>query len=205
MQMAYILWAVWASKSAVWSFPGFTISMVVYDWMHAVDLGVTCTIEANCLWEMFVELGGTYSNPRSALSRLLSCIHAAAKCLGQKPPIHNLTITMIKATAGQAPKLRVKAAEARYLLAPIRHALLHWFDMATEHAKARYHVVDRLHQCYMEMDNWVGRESSERLSRLGRECVLIYASLNIEAQRRDRRGIYWRMYPTFHALFAPLL
>lgn len=52
--------------SAVWSFPGFTVHMVSYDWMHVVDLGVSVVVMGNVVWEITQELGG-----RSMLHKLL--------------------------------------------------------------------------------------------------------------------------------------
>ena len=44
--------------SAVWKIPGFHLSLIAIDWMHCVDLGVLQYCMGNCMWEVFVELGG---------------------------------------------------------------------------------------------------------------------------------------------------
>ena len=62
--------------SAIWSIPGFTLKYIKPDWMHTVCLGILLAYEGNCMWEMFVSLGGSFNNHLGPCSVLLNMAKA---------------------------------------------------------------------------------------------------------------------------------
>ena len=122
-------------------------------------------------------------------------IAAAAKELGVECPLWDLTRGMIRVSAGAAPRLRVKAAEARYMLPITRHILAHYFPTQSDHESLRLHTVEAMLRMYQEVDSW-GPGSSERLGRSCREFMTLYHRLRSTATSE----VLWTFYPKFHLL-----
>ena len=183
--------------TGVWSWPGFSIDIVEVDWMHAADLRVTLYTLGNIVWEMIVELGGSYTSPTAALGKILTMIALIAKDLEVEPPLFDLTIGMVTAGASEAPKLKVKAGEARHLVPIVKDIVLKFFDTTSAHGRMRMDCVNALHLCYQEVNDWAD-ESSTTLGRFGRQFCLMYSQLHLEAVRANPWSFKWRLYPKFH-------
>ena len=186
------------ATTGIWSWLGFTINMCEWDWMHAADLGATPVTLGNVYEELFLFLGGTRKHPLEACGKLLDMIKIASKELDMKqPPIYHLEYTQIRASPDSAPKLKVKAAEARHMV-PVTHFILkRFFPLASDHEFLRFRCIDALHKCYIELHKW-GPNSSATLGHEGKYFCMLYNQLNLDALRRSPRGLLWRMYPKFH-------
>ena len=57
--------------SQIWSIPGLTIGSFRPDWMHCADLGITQYCTANIVWELFVEMKGTFTTWKPACAKLV--------------------------------------------------------------------------------------------------------------------------------------
>ena len=83
------------ATTGIWSWPGFTINMCEWDWMHAADLGATPVTLGNVYEELFLFLGGTRKHPLEACGKLLDMIKIASKELNMnQPPIYHLEYTV---------------------------------------------------------------------------------------------------------------
>ena len=82
--------------SGLWPLPGFTIDYLVPDFMHIVCLGTLLYLEGNVMWELFVALGGRFSNSTAARARLLTLARMTARSLDLEYPFNALTVFMIR-------------------------------------------------------------------------------------------------------------
>ena len=121
--------------------------------------------------------------------------------LGMDRPIHSLTVLMIRGSATAMPRMRVKAAEARYLLPIVRETLATCFATDTQHARGRLHCVDALLSCYRVLDEWNSTASpAQELVRAGRRFLILLRELHDSCPDARR----WRLYPKHH-LFVHLI
>ena len=180
--------------SGIWAIPGFHLDMVRPDWMHMCCLGVLQYLLGNCFWEMFIELGGVFTNPRTTMAKLENMIEAVAHQLDIRKPVHNVSVTMIRPAMGKKPRFKGKAAQNRHCLPIARELLLNCFSMESDHAANRFHCVQALHECYQEMEAWDPRSSPARLGVLARRHLLLWATL--KAETTD--PLMWCLYPKHH-------
>ena len=181
---------------SICNWPGFDIEVCDIDWMHCGDLGVLVYWLGNFIWHMIVELGGTFKNNKKQCGQIISMIKLAAHELDKDPPISNLSVSMVKASNGKPPKLKVKAAEARHLL-PITHFMLcNYFDCRGEIGKIRV-CSDNLKLCYSLLDNWFDG-AGVFMAEHGRKFFLGYCELSKMALVHEAEPLHWRIYPKFH-------
>ena len=183
---------------SVFDWPGFVMEFFHPDFMHCVCLGIVQMILGNIYFELFQSLGGVMTQPQAQLGHLLCCIRLAAKNLGVQPPIHGLTFSMIKRD-GKSPKLRLKAAEGRYMV-PITLRLLElFFPSATNHDNLRFECLSALNLVYLEMKNW-NPNSPRTVATEGRRHVMLYAELSKEwlATNETRSWFGWKYIPKHH-------
>ena len=76
---------------------------------------------------MFKELGGTFAKSLTACGRIMQLLRLQARVLGVECPIGALTVTMFRSKGTEKPKLKLKAAETRYLIPILREVLLNCF------------------------------------------------------------------------------
>ena len=82
--------------SSIWSVPGFHLESIKLGWMHIADLGILQYLVANCLWECFQELGGTFTSSRTACSQLMNIIIICCRVIAVEKPINALTVIKIQ-------------------------------------------------------------------------------------------------------------
>ena len=99
-----------------------------------------------------------------------------------------------------APKLKVKGAEARYMLKCIYWILTNILKPKNAHENLRYDCLKSIYLMYEAMTNWVS-ESVANVQKFGFQFLQLYGELN--ANTKD--AIYWRIYPKFHLLVHWLL
>ena len=93
----------WASArehydSRIWQIPGFSLSYIRPDWMHVSCLGILQYLTGNVLWELFTALGGVFSRPGSACSKLENIAAVFARSLNIEKPFTegSLGLTMFR-------------------------------------------------------------------------------------------------------------
>ena len=192
-----------AFLSGMFDWPGFVLEFVSVDLMHAGDLGVLLYLLGNVYWEFWQYLGGASSNGETPRNRevsaiLLHMIKIGAKERGLVMPINQLTLGMIKVDGKNAPKLKVKAAEARKMLEVTHFMLEKLFPMDTSHARMRFQCVSKFVELYRTLENWDPKSSQAQIRRLGSQGVCLYAELSAKAISADPETLLWRMYPKHH-------
>lgn len=181
--------------SPIFGWPGFLYDMVDADWMHTVDLGVTLSALGNMCLDFFEHVGGTRTNCDPALGKLMNMIIVASHAVGKKPPIWDLTLSMIQSGA-DAPLLKLKAAEARYMVPVCLHMARHFFPATSDYEKLRLQMFEQLAHCYKQLDDF----NAESMGFHARSFVMMYNQLNRDALSTNIRSLRWRLYPKFHLM-----
>ena len=190
-----------AVVSPIWQFPGFHLSFVRPDWMHCVDLGTLQYLQGNILWELFLALGGRINRSKDACSKLEALLDVAARRLGLARPLHSLTVTMFRSKMASKPKLKIKAAEGRYLLPILRETMATAFDVSTEHQQTRLSCVDSLLECYKILNEWEDLDTpAVSLVRAGRRHLLLYRALRDNSPDPLRCHLYPKHHLVAHII-----
>ena len=136
--------------SELFSLPGLVIEMFSADLMHVADLGINQYLLACVIWELlFVEWGGSVTDPEPVLARFLSVLRLASKQCGfNQPPINTLTMGMLRNTPHSAPKMKVKAAESRHLLKCLVWILQNFFPSDTNHRTLRLQACMKMQEMF---------------------------------------------------------
>ena len=99
---------------------------------------------------------------------------------------------MITAGGGKSPKLKIKAAESRYMLPCMVHILENYIPQDTPHKVLRYQCIKAISKMYKCMEPFKGEDVAER----GRKYLLLYAELGKEALRErahiESGWVHWR-------------
>ena len=194
--------------SELFSLPGLVIEMFSADLMHVADLGINQYLLACVIWELlFVEWGGSVTEPEPVLARFLSVLRLASKQCGFKqPPINVLTMGMLRSTPHSAPKMKVKAAESRHLLKCLVWILQNFFPSDTNHRTLRLQACMKMQEMYdsLKADPY----DPVATSTAGRKFVLLWSELGNEARglaaARGRPQVLYRFYPKHHLLSGNL-
>ena len=109
---------------------------------------------------------------------------------------------MVKGSATSAPKLKIKAAESRYLLPCIRIILERYMKLTTPHEILRHRCVVLLDDMYTAMRKPAGEFDGAEVGRLGRKHLILYSELWKEALELKNwhvtGWVAWRWYPNHH-------
>ena len=81
--------------SPIWSIPGFVTKYCIPDLMHVSCLGILQYLNGNCMWELFIDLGGVATRWVKACGVLENMTRVAAKAIQRPPPFGHLTIGML--------------------------------------------------------------------------------------------------------------
>ena len=184
--------------SKLFSVPGFTLHYIQPDWMHTVCLGVLQYLMGNVMWELFVLVCGSMSNPGQACATLFNMTVNVARDLGVDRPFSDLFVRMIRHAANKKPRMRLKAAQGRNVLPILTTMAQQFFPCAPgSREKIRLRCCQAMCRCYMELKRWTD-ESPRQLELAARQCLLLYVSLgNME----EVGYLMWHVYPKHH-LFA---
>ena len=164
--------------SAFWEIPGTTLATVKADWMHVVDLGVLQSCVGAIVFDLFIELGGSYANPKPACGRLLKLFRSVARDMDCDLPFASLTVHMMRAAWDKKPKMKLKAAEGRYFAPILLQVLKECFATTSSYQLLRIEVLDTLCKCYTLFQNWEGISSTHQLTRLARRHVMLYQEMH---------------------------
>ena len=191
--------------SAFFDIIGMKLDYVDLDLMHVTDLGTNLYLYGNIFMELFFEMGGTVSNPGRVLGELMTLIKSAAKAIKQdRPPINAMTMGMLQAKSQNPPKLKIKAAESRYMCPVLRHILTHFFKVESEHQQMRLACVVALDDMYTAMRKPDAQFDGGRVASLIRRHLILYAELGAESLRSLRHQttgwISYRWYPKHHLM-----
>ena len=188
--------------SPVFNIPGLRIEHFSVDLMHTGDLGILLYLFANVFFEIFIAIGGLLSKPGPALADIRLMILSASKAVGQaRPPINRLTLSMFY-SPGNTLKMKIKAAESRYMLPCVLHILEHFMPQDTAHDQLRYHCVRTIKQMYDLMRVPPNEFRGQAVATLARKHLLLYADLSKESLD-DRRHLvhgicHWKWVPKHH-------
>ena len=182
--------------SKIFSTPGLDLSYILPDWMHTVDLGILLYTCGCCLWDLVERMGGTFNRPQPAIAQIMNLIRIKSRELGQDPPFHSLTVTMIRSVASKPPRLRVKAGEARHFLPVLLAMLRDYFPAESAYEQCRFHCLAALNRCFAELANWQDGPggSARRLELAALQHLQLYQRLH--ELRAD--PLMWRLYPKHH-------
>jgi hypothetical protein len=206
------------TSSPLTSVPFFSSDVFQLDWLHVMDIGVTCDFLGNC----FCMVLRRYPEPsqkervQAMFRRIVAYYNLERNVPGR---LETLTINMIQKTAGSPPKLRARGAEARGLVKFARQEAAEWLrDDVPDEAAAKAAAVllevsrlcERLHRPPFE------EVSRQPYARAGQEMYgnLSAASFNHVALATSCRkfaslwaalessgdGIAWRMKPKVHQM-----
>jgi len=184
-----------AYVSPLFHVPGFVVAFNRVDWMHAGCLGVLQHVHGNVVLDLFHKLGGTVKSPTSACAKIMNMFKLGASSLNMDPPFHDLRYTMF-GRPNKSPKLKLKAAEARYLLPVLEFVLREFFPADDEYSRVRHQCVVAMCRCYDELKAWEPRLSNQRLGRYARQHLMLYASLGRMCAPEPR----WALVPKHHLL-----
>ena len=178
--------------SPLFSVPGFTVASFEIDWMHACDLGVLQHLLGNIVADLWQKIGATRRQP--SCQRLLNLINMMSKSRGEDPPINNLTVLMFWPKSTAYPKIKLKAAEARYMVPVLLMVLQNCFPAETEYEITREQCLAAMCKCLDELKSWEHGYSNIRLGKLARQFVMLYCRL----RRMSGDARRWKLVPTFH-------
>ena len=159
--------------------PFFSWEMVMLDWMHDADMGVIPAEIGEIWWSLLPRLatdrrfGRVRPSGLKALKGRLRRWYRAHKTKSQIP-VNRLTLRKIKGAKSPHPKLKAKAAQARYLV-PFTLALADEFRMG---------------------EGEFGEERYQSISFLSRICEL--------ANQKELSGeelVNWRLWSAYHMYF----
>ena len=193
----YLASCLWTGTfvCSLFSLPGFDLSCIRLDFMHICCLGVLQYVNGHALYDMCCFLGGVKSNTAKAAmvcGLMVNMLKIACKSMGIECPIHQLSIGMIVGKAGN-PKLKVKAAEGRYLLPVILEVLKRFLPCASPHEVLRMQCLGALTDVYTEIRSWQEDGSSAaRFRERGQDFLILYGEL--------AKSAGWRLYPKMHLL-----
>ena len=131
--------------STIYSVPLFLTSNFKLDCLHVVGLGATLDCLGNCFHYLLPRLG---KNASEQLPQLLLLIKQCYMVHDIKDGINNLTAGMLRASPSVSPKLKVKGAEARSLVAFAKELVEKHCDEPHSFDSGVKRVVICLNQCH---------------------------------------------------------
>lgn len=171
--------------------PFFHVNLFVHDWLHVMDLGVTCDFLANVFH--LVLRYKTGANLKERVKSLYRDIDEFYRRTGAESRLDTLTVDML-GKRGQPPKLRARGAEARGLVdfAYEQAQALLGTDAEEEAAKQ---AATHLRACYHNLHKEVFDHASMKDN--SRKFCILYSALESTVPAESKR---WRLKPKFHQM-----
>jgi hypothetical protein len=178
--------------------PAFTISCVVLDWLHVVDLGVGADVLGCFFWELIARPGLLQGATQACrVKTLFSVIKAWYKINKPASCLSDLTLTMIKGPkANSKPKLRCKGGECRYLI-PFACEYSASFINIDRHWRMVHDMFALLFSLQKAVSD-ADYEAAAASSLCRRFCIL-YAALGAAAVAQNTPSL-WQFKPKVHLL-----
>ena len=161
------------SISPIFSSPFLKATCFKVDWLHTMDLGVTCDFLASLFFALLPKLpGGSEEMQCSSLFRDIQTYYRDHEEVTSK--LDNLTLSML-GKKSKGPKLRAKAAEARFLVPFAKQAANRYFADDVPCEKAIKDATNQLAACYDCLSG--ASYSSEALKDHSRRFCLLAVAL----------------------------
>jgi len=189
-------------RAAFWCFakmllaPFFVWEMVKVDWMHAAALGVLVYLLGEVWWSLLLDLAGpstgtVASKRRRGLRLLKQRVKRFYKLhrVDSRVPLRNFHVGKIK-SGKHAPKLKVKAAQARKLLPFTLQLAAEFRDVHNDLAENRYQCVKYLCDIY-ELANKPEITEDELIVWRMTNCAFLFYYVTCG----------FKVYPKFHYFF----
>ena len=122
---------------------------------------------------------GSKTRLQEHLAHCVRLIRLAAKGLRVDPPIVEMAETMLR-RPGKAPRLKLKAAETRFMVPVTLKVLELFFPRESLHDQLRYHMLSALNSIYVELANWSDETSGAKVCELARQHCIHYSALSRE-------------------------
>lgn len=181
----------------LFSIPLFHVLMVLVDWLHTMDIGVTATVLGSFFFECLAYLPG--GNRKEKVASLWERMRNFYDRHPLASKLDSLTVDMIKQDQ-KKPKLRGKASQVKALV-PFALELAQQYFTAGPHNNTVKAVVENLSFLYRALDEeaW----PAEAVATAARKLVLLYSALQHE---QDCSGNYilWQLKPKFHLMLELL-
>jgi len=172
---------------------GLRVECVMIDVLHTADLGITCHIIGNIIWECIVGkkwAGTTYEANLSMCTKDLDNFYRTNKTTSKLQG--KLTLERVRAS-GDWPKLKCKAAAARHL-APFA------LQLAEQHLDGRRVALCTLLVRFYGIMNEEGQFLSDRAKAefpgIGRRICMLYSQLAAESAEKGHK--FWKATPKLH-------
>ena len=190
-----------AGKScSLWSVPGVSSEIVMVDWLHSADLGVTADISGNILLEL-VDASSIAGDRQVRMKGLWSEIQAEYDRQGvskdQRFPVLRVNHFL---TPKKSPKLKGKAAHIRYFVPVLNSVVQRLVQGHDHHSTAVRNCMDNLARCYTCLDPRLF--DSSKLATAATKMGVLYVALEEEQLRAGVRK-RWKVKPKLH-LFMEL-
>ena len=201
--MKHRAWVAWQLlnnmfMSCIFSWPGFEIEYVTIDLMQCGCLGVNLYLLGSIIWERFHLMKGLATKPGDTLNDILDYIKIAAKGIGHKrPPINDLVIGMLTSAKKQPrPRIKLKAAESRYLLPCISWLLQNLWTPTSAYEELVMQCVKAMSSFYDQLYVWDAGDMAGREGclRAGKRFLHVYAEL----AEINKDGKLYKRFPKFH-------
>jgi hypothetical protein len=182
---------------ALWSVPGCSSEIVMVDWLHCADLGVSADVLGNVLLELVESMPGQDRNVRmSALWKEISDEYTAQGLAAEKRfPTLRLNSFLV---AGKSPKLKGKAAHVRYIVPVVDRVVQKLLQPSDAHLKTVMSCVRHLAECYQSIETF----DAAQLDLSARKMALLYCALEKEQLAAGTQKV-WKVKPKLH-LFLEL-
>lgn len=182
----------------LWSVPGVSCKLVVVDWLHCADIGVTADVIGNILLELVDGFPGA-GDRNVKLTHIWQtiCAEYDAQGVPSTNRFHSLRLKSFF-TSKKSPKLKGKAAHIRYFVPVIDCVVKKTMQPNDNHTGTVMSCMAHLAACYTCLQDF----DAAKLDFNSRRMAVLYCAL--EKQKLDA-GIKkrWKVKPKLH-LFLEL-
>ena len=178
------------TPSPIVAAPFFDLSLFVLDWLHVMDLGVTCDFLGNLFKLLLQHHPG--NNQKERCEHLYRDMVDYYDRFGVESRLDQLTTKMLAKDA-QPPKLRAKGAEARGVVDFAVEQSDRYLDPNDVIEGAARQAAHHLQSCYFCLHGDVFNHAT--MSENSRKFCILFAALEAASE-----GINWRLKPKVHLM-----
>lgn len=158
------------------------------------------------MYELGRKMGMTQNNSSGQLAYIINMMKIASKhCDLPRPPINKLKYSMLRANSRtSAPRLHVKASDARKVIRCLRFLLEEMLPLETYHQQLRYHCVRHFDEMYKHLSAGSNADHCLRAAESCQRALILCGELqteDIEQRNFHERGyVTYKLYPKHHGL-----
>jgi hypothetical protein len=182
---------------ALWGVPGCSCDIVVVDWLHCADLGVSADIMGNLLLDLAEAFPGQDRNVKvqNLWREIASEYDSQSVSVNNRFPTLRLQSFAVN---GKSPKLKGKAGHIRHLVPVLDSIVQRTLQSQDAHTRTVVSCMNHLAACYKTLQDF----DAQQLDTSARKMALLYCSL--EREQLDA-GVEkrWKVKPKLH-LFLEL-